>query len=75
MATDQASYKLAFGKHRGKPITEVDTAYLAWLMRMPKAHAVYAARAELRRRGEPLKPVVSPECGCACSAAPDEAPQ
>jgi hypothetical protein len=50
--------RLWFGKHRGKPLSEIDTGYLQWALRTAKLASGIrqAVEAELRKRGASVPP-------------------
>jgi uncharacterized protein (DUF3820 family) len=47
---------LPFGKHKGRPLTEVPTSYLAWALREPSALPLRNSRSKFPRGG-PIGPV------------------
>jgi hypothetical protein len=67
MSRDLVPPALPFGKHKGRPLADVPTDYLRWVLRETKLSARLAAavRAELASRGQPVPPpAASPWSRC-----------
>jgi len=57
------TYRMPFGKHKGKPLSAIDGSYLLWLAELPdiSARLLAAVQAELERRNADQTPLAIPD--------------